>query len=154
MDPVLILLVVNLVAGLGCAIPLAGLLARVKGKPRRVLVYFAILIGVYFLEGVALAMGMGIPVLHGVAGESAEIVQKNGIGLIFRPEDAADLCRNLIKLRGDTHLCSRLKNNCLKTAGGYNRVEKACEMLDYLEKCVAIHRMMNKKSEIPLRTDR
>ncbi|HRR41618.1 MAG TPA: glycosyltransferase family 4 protein, partial [Syntrophales bacterium] len=34
-------------------------------------------------------MGMGIPVLHGVAGESAEIVEKEGVGLTFTPEDVA-----------------------------------------------------------------
>ena len=33
-------------------------------------------------------VGMGIPVLLGVAGESAEIVEREGVGLLFEPEDA------------------------------------------------------------------
>ena len=30
-------------------------------------------------------MGMGIPVLHGVAGESAELVERKGAGLCLSP---------------------------------------------------------------------
>ncbi|HUT93498.1 MAG TPA: hypothetical protein VMY37_28805 [Thermoguttaceae bacterium] len=63
MDPAVgILLAVNLVAGIGGAILLAGMLGRVHGAPGRRSRCFAILIAVYFVEGVALAMGMGIPV--------------------------------------------------------------------------------------------
>ncbi len=60
--PEIILLVMNLAAGVGCAIPLARLLASVHRKPSGVFRWFAVLIAVYFIEGVALAMGMGIPV--------------------------------------------------------------------------------------------
>ncbi len=38
-------------------------------------------------------MGMGIPVLHGVAGESAGIVTREEVGLVFPPEDAQALPR-------------------------------------------------------------
>jgi hypothetical protein len=58
----IILLMVNLAAGVGCAIPLARLLANVRRKPSGLFRWFAVLIAVYFIEGVALAMGMGIPV--------------------------------------------------------------------------------------------
>jgi len=37
-------------------------------------------------------MGMGIPVLHGVAGESAAIVAKEDVGLVFEPENSKELC--------------------------------------------------------------
>ncbi|GAG04033.1 unnamed protein product [marine sediment metagenome] len=53
---------VNLLAGFGCAVPVARLLGRVQGNPNRVLRYFALLIGVYFVESVAMVVGMGIPV--------------------------------------------------------------------------------------------
>jgi glycosyltransferase involved in cell wall biosynthesis len=33
------------------------------------------------------SMGMGIPILHGVAGESADIIESNQAGLLFTPED-------------------------------------------------------------------
>jgi hypothetical protein len=38
-------------------------------------------------------MGMGIPVLHGVMGESAKMVEKHGVGMLFEPENADALCR-------------------------------------------------------------
>ena len=63
MDPLeYILVIVNLAAGFGCAIPLAGLLGKVNSKSTRVFRYFVILIAIYFVESVALVMGMGIPV--------------------------------------------------------------------------------------------
>jgi glycosyltransferase involved in cell wall biosynthesis len=36
-------------------------------------------------------MAMGIPVLHGVEGESADIVSKHHVGLMFKPENPAAL---------------------------------------------------------------
>ena len=63
MDPAeYTLLMVNLLAGFGCAIPMARLLSKVDRRLMRAYRYFAILIGVYFVECVALVMGMGIPV--------------------------------------------------------------------------------------------
>jgi hypothetical protein len=56
------LIIVNLVAGLGCAFPLARFLSQVNNKPIRFFRYFTILIGIYFVECVAIATGMGIPV--------------------------------------------------------------------------------------------
>jgi hypothetical protein len=62
-DPaVIILIALNLVAGFGFAIPLAKLLGRVSAKPRGFFHYFAVIGGLYFVESVALAMGMGVPV--------------------------------------------------------------------------------------------
>src|SRR5690606_8562347 len=46
-------------------------------------------------------MAMGIPVLHGVAGESAEIVEREGVGLVFEPEDDAALAMLVLKLASD-----------------------------------------------------
>ncbi len=62
MDPVYTLIVVNLIAGFGFAIPLLGLLGKGYKNPIRNFRCFAILIGIYFIESVAIAMGMGIPV--------------------------------------------------------------------------------------------
>jgi glycosyltransferase involved in cell wall biosynthesis len=36
-------------------------------------------------------MGMGIPVLHGVGGESAGIVEREGVGVVFEPENPGRL---------------------------------------------------------------
>jgi hypothetical protein len=57
-----ILIAVNLAAGFGCAVPIAKLLGKDTSGNKRFLRYFAIAICVYFVECVAIVMGMGIPV--------------------------------------------------------------------------------------------
>jgi hypothetical protein len=57
------LIATNLAAGFICAIPLSRYLSKVWNDPGSYFRYYAILIGVYFVEGVSLVMGMGIPVL-------------------------------------------------------------------------------------------
>ncbi|MBN2289160.1 MAG: hypothetical protein JXQ83_07490 [Candidatus Glassbacteria bacterium] len=56
------LLIINLLAGFGCALPLARVIRQsvgvTMGLPRLV----AVLVGIYFCEGLALGMGMTIPV--------------------------------------------------------------------------------------------
>jgi hypothetical protein len=52
-----VIVLVNLVLGFACALPLAKMLARVRGS-RRILRYFAVLIGVYLTECVAFSCGM------------------------------------------------------------------------------------------------
>jgi len=81
-------------------------------------------------------MGMGIPVLHGVAGESAEIVEKEGVGLTFTPEDVAGLCDKLETLRWDNALYRRCRENCLTAAHRYDRAVLAGRMLKILERIV------------------
>jgi hypothetical protein len=83
-------------------------------------------------------MGMGIPVLHGVAGESAEIVQKEGAGLVFEPENSDDLVKKLIRLQGDPALYRQLRKNCLSAASHYDRTALANNMLEILEKSVPV----------------
>ena len=82
-------------------------------------------------------MGMGIPVLHGVAGESTEIVEKERIGLVFEPENDNELVGNLLKLKEDTVLYEQLKANCIAAAPKYDRTILAGNMLGILEE---IHR--------------
>lgn len=57
-----ILVAVNMVAGFGCAVALAGVLRKAYGERTTFLRYFVLLIGVYFVECATVAMGMGIPV--------------------------------------------------------------------------------------------
>jgi len=47
--------------------------------------------------------------LHGVAGESADIVKQNEAGLVFEPEDSDALYQYLLKLKSDTQLYATLK---------------------------------------------
>lgn len=78
-------------------------------------------------------MGMGIPVLHGVAGESAEIVEREGVGLVFEPENAAALCDGVLRLARDPALYQDLRTHCLEAAPRYDRAGLAQRMLRVLE---------------------
>jgi glycosyltransferase involved in cell wall biosynthesis len=81
-------------------------------------------------------MGMGIPVLHGVMGESADIVEKEGVGILFEPENSDALCQGLLRLRDDRALYRKLKANCLDSAPRYERRVLAGKMLETLKSCV------------------
>ncbi|EGV20642.1 glycosyltransferase [Thiocapsa marina] len=78
-------------------------------------------------------MGMGIPVLHGVAGESAEIVERERVGLVFEPENAEALCDGVLRLARDPALYQDLRTHCLEAAPRYDRTELARRMLRVLE---------------------
>jgi hypothetical protein len=54
----------NLAAGLACAVPVAGALRRADGAALSGFGCYAVVVAAYFVECVALAMGMGIPVLN------------------------------------------------------------------------------------------
>jgi glycosyltransferase involved in cell wall biosynthesis len=82
-------------------------------------------------------MGMGLPVLHGVAGESAGIVEREGAGLVFEPEDARSLASLLLRLRGDGELRGRLSRQARAAAARYDRQALADSMLDCLRRAVA-----------------
>ena len=74
-------------------------------------------------------MGMAIPVLHGVLGESAEIVQREDVGLVFEPENAEALCAGLRRLAEERALYQRLRDNGPNAALRYDRSVLAGEML-------------------------
>lgn len=72
------------------------------------------------------------PMLHGVAGESAGIVEREGVGLVFEPENAVALAAGVRRLAGDQALYQRLRDNCLAAAPRYDRVALAKQMLGVL----------------------
>lgn len=79
-------------------------------------------------------MGMGIPIVHGVAGESAEIVKREKVGLTFEPENAEDLLKGLLTMKENKELYELLRLNCLHAARNYDRFGLANRMLGVLEK--------------------
>jgi glycosyltransferase involved in cell wall biosynthesis len=81
-------------------------------------------------------MAMGIPVLHGVEGESAELVRAHDAGLLFRPEDAGALAEAILALRRDPALKARLGRNGAQAARRFDRKALAAEMLAVLERLV------------------
>jgi glycosyltransferase involved in cell wall biosynthesis len=79
------------------------------------------------------SMGMGIPILHGVSGESAEIVLREEVGATFEPEDAGELVRELRRMEADAALRMRYHERCLRAARRYDRLELADAMLSSLQ---------------------
>ena len=75
-------------------------------------------------------MGMGIPVLHGVAGESAQIVEREGCGQVFEPENVDALCAALLTLKTQPALRESYGKNGLAAAVRYGRHDLARVMLD------------------------
>ncbi len=78
-------------------------------------------------------MAMGIPVLHGVEGESAEIVKGEDVGLLFEPENASSLCAGIRQLIGEPGLLAKFRRNGRSAAEHYDRRKLAAEMLRHLE---------------------
>jgi glycosyltransferase involved in cell wall biosynthesis len=85
-------------------------------------------------------MGMGIPVAHGVAGESAAIVETEGVGLCFEPENAPALCETIYALtkNEDVHRGFQLAGP--NAVGRYNRGMLASRMRVALERVSAAER--------------
>lgn len=75
-------------------------------------------------------MGMGIPVLHGVAGESAEIVEREGCGKVFESENVDALYSEILTLKSQPELRNTYGKNGLEAACHYDRHELARVMLD------------------------
>jgi glycosyltransferase involved in cell wall biosynthesis len=78
-------------------------------------------------------MAMGIPVLHGVAGESARIVETEGVGIVFEPENADALADEIRHLAADGELRSRLSKQGPVAARNFDRKALAAKMLKVLE---------------------
>ena len=79
------------------------------------------------------SMAMTIPVLHGVKGESAKIVEREGVGLPFEPEDSDALLQELIRLENDHGLRTRLREAAQEAAPRYERRSLAHRMMTILE---------------------
>jgi glycosyltransferase involved in cell wall biosynthesis len=77
-------------------------------------------------------MGMGLPVLHGVAGESADIVQREQVGEVFEPENAQQLVAGLMRMRDQSDWFATYQRNGLAAAKRYDRKNLAQTMLQVL----------------------
>jgi glycosyltransferase involved in cell wall biosynthesis len=78
-------------------------------------------------------MAMGLPVLHGVEGESAEIVEREGVGEIFEPENAAALAEVLVRLSREPETLASYRKKAVAAAPRYDRSTQAALMLEALK---------------------
>jgi glycosyltransferase involved in cell wall biosynthesis len=74
-------------------------------------------------------MGMGMPVLHGVAGESADIVVREKVGEIFESENAQQLVEGLLRMRDQPEAYAVYQEHGLAAAIRYDRKHLALKML-------------------------
>ncbi len=86
------------------------------------------------------SMAMGIPILHGVAGEFAEIVLRAGAGLVFEPENAEALEDVVLALAADEGLRGRMSQCGIAAARRYDRASLAADMLGVLEEVALTRR--------------
>lgn len=80
-------------------------------------------------------MGIGISVLHGVAGKS--IVQTEKVGEVFASDNAQQLVDALLKLRADETRFKGYQANGLPAAKWYDRKQLASNMLDIFKEVIA-----------------
>jgi glycosyltransferase involved in cell wall biosynthesis len=90
---------------------------------------FATVIPSKLFEG----MAMGVPVAHGVPGESAMIVEREGVGLTFESENADSLVEALLTLARDHTLRAEHARRARAAAARYDRAVLAGQMLTVLE---------------------
>ncbi|MCP5410257.1 MAG: glycosyltransferase family 4 protein [Chromatiaceae bacterium] len=81
-------------------------------------------------------MGMGLPVLHGVAGESADIVNKEGVGIVFEPENPVTLSEGIRQMQESDEQYREMSSLALQVAHRYDRKSLAAQMLGVLEQTV------------------
>ncbi len=93
-------------------------------------------------------MGMGIPVLHGVEGESAEIVRMHGVGIPFRPESVDELCASIERYRTNPEELAAFRGRCLTAATSFDRKVLALKMLGVLEGVAVSHTASRKTQQL------
>lgn len=82
------------------------------------------------------SMSMGIPILHTVQGESAEIIKNNGAGIVIQPENPTEMARELINLYQNPKALMSLSQNGQRAAAGFDRKNLAHDMLNAFETAI------------------
>jgi glycosyltransferase involved in cell wall biosynthesis len=74
-------------------------------------------------------MAMGIPVIHGVLGESAEMVSRLGAGKTIAPNNPQVMAQELLHLAMNTQELQQIKEATLQAANQFDRKQLAKSML-------------------------
>lgn len=78
------------------------------------------------------SMAMGIPLLHAVQGESAELVEHHGVGKVIPSDDPEAMAQALVAMKNDKKAYLDYKRKSLSVAAYYDRENLALKMLDAL----------------------
>ena len=74
-------------------------------------------------------MAAGVPILHGVNGESAQIVLREDVGVVFEPENSKDLVKKIFELKKMAVSLQKLSVNGRDAAQKYDRRKLARKMM-------------------------
>jgi len=81
-------------------------------------------------------MAMGIPVIHGVLGESAEIVSRLKVGKTIAPDYPQVMAQELLHLAINTQELQQIKEAALQAANQFDRKQLAKSMLRSVTKII------------------
>lgn len=96
------------------------------------------------------SMGMGIPIAHGVPGESAAIVSREGVGVVFPSGDADALHDALVRMHDDRPTYDAFRGRCIAAAPAFDRSALALQMLEVVGNLVE-HRVAARVVEMTTR---
>lgn len=82
---------------------------------------------------------MGKPLLLGLQGEAADMVEAYPAGLAFEPENADDFQKKLHILLSDKEFYADCEKGCLKLANNYDRKHIAQAMLEQIKEWSTVH---------------
>ena len=77
-------------------------------------------------------MGMGIPIAHGVSGESAGLIKASGAGTTFEPESSEGLLEVLHQLDSEKELYEEMSRCGQESAKSFGRAALAERMLEVI----------------------
>lgn len=79
-------------------------------------------------------VGQAIPILHGVQGESAQLVEEYGVGVVFSSDDPNSLKMAIESLHDNPNISNQSKANAIKYAPLFDRKQLADEMYKVLSR--------------------
>lgn len=84
------------------------------------------------------AMAMGVPVVHAVRGESADITNDFQLGPVIEPEKPEQLVRAVLSLlTASPEQVEAYRRNCIEAAKAFDRTILAMKLLERLQRTVA-----------------
>ncbi|WP_283638899.1 glycosyltransferase family 4 protein [Marinovum algicola] len=78
-------------------------------------------------------MGMGIPIVLGVEGESADMVRQSGTGITIEPENPWQLAEQILNLSNEPGSLERMSSAGITSARDYDRATLAQSMLTIIQ---------------------
>lgn len=88
-------------------------------------------------------VGQAIPILHGVQGESAQLVEEYGVGVVFPSDDSGAFKTAIESLHDNPSISNECKANAMKCAHLFDRRKLADEMYEALSRIMLLNNVKN-----------